>query len=390
MSSAFIRVRGVGLDVPMYLQNENKRASGWGQLLLGAAIDPARRRVATLLDGVDFELRDGDRLAILGRNGAGKSTLLRMLNGVYRPTRGSVEMHGSCQALLNLSLGFNGEATLRENIVLRGVAMGLKSSFLKSNADEILDFAGLTEKSHHRLRTLSSGQRLRLGFAISTAMQHDIMLMDEWVGAGDAEFMGRAKERMRDRVGGSKIVVLASHSDGLLRDICNKGVVLDQGRLLHFGDIESAQDAYHGLLAELRERARHELRPPIEATADAVDQTHGQVDSVQIGTDVVCTLEGWWAGADGALPKVLALQVDGRRYTAGRIFPIKREDVKQRFGLSHEDCGFRARIRIPHVDPNTRFDDVQVFAGSDKESASIPLAVATSVVDQLRKGQRKP
>src|SRR5690606_13760620 len=208
------------------------------------------------------EVREGERLAILGRNGAGKSTLLRVLNRVYQPSAGSVVVNGSCQALLNMSLGFNGEATVRENIFLRGIAMGLKASFLRGQVEQILDFSGLHEKVNHRLRTLSSGQKMRLGFAISTSVQHDIMLMDEWVGAGDADFMRRARDRMRSRVGGSKIVVLASHSTGLLRDICNRGIVLERGRLVHAGDITSALKYYHDLLARLRAGKEIEVDVP--------------------------------------------------------------------------------------------------------------------------------
>src|SRR3546814_2891182 len=114
--------------------------------------------------------------------------------------------------------------------------MGLKSRFLAAQIGAILEFAGLEDKTNHRLHTLSAGQRMRLGFAISTSVQHDITLLDEWVGTGDLEFMARAKERMQDRVGGSKIVVLASHSTGMLRDICNKGIVLEHGRLVHLGE----------------------------------------------------------------------------------------------------------------------------------------------------------
>src|SRR5690606_24054577 len=181
-----------------------------------------------LLDDINFELREGDRLAILGRNGSGKSTLLRVLNRVYQPTSGELTVKGSCQALLNISLGFSGEATVRENIFLRGIAMGLKAAHRRPRVDSILEFSGLQRKFNHRLRTLSSGQKMRLGFAISTSVQHDIILVDEWVGAGDAEFMAKAKERMQSRVGGSKIVVLASHRTGLLRDICNRGIVIER------------------------------------------------------------------------------------------------------------------------------------------------------------------
>src|SRR5688500_13036202 len=120
---ALIRARGLSLDVPIFLQRE-REGSSWASMLLGAAFDPPTRSVTRLLDGIDLDLREGDRLAILGRNGAGKSTLLRVLNRVYLPTSGSLEIQGSCQALLNMSLGFSGEATVRENIFLRGIAMG--------------------------------------------------------------------------------------------------------------------------------------------------------------------------------------------------------------------------------------------------------------------------
>src|SRR5690606_1265650 len=188
---ARVRVEHLTLDVPAFLQRE-RAAGGWAGLFLGAAFDPPKRRLLRLLDDISFELREGDRLAILGRNGAGKSTLLRVLNRVYQPSSGSISIEGSCQALLNISLGFNGEATVRENIYLRGIAMGLDAAFLRGQIPQILEFSGLREKVNHRLRTLSTGQKMRLGFAISTSVQHDIIMMDEWVGAGDAEFMRKA------------------------------------------------------------------------------------------------------------------------------------------------------------------------------------------------------
>src|SRR5690606_19712161 len=246
--NARIRVERLSLDVPAFLQQEQASSVGWAGLFFGAAFHPPRRRLLRLLDGISFELNEGDRLAILGRNGAGKSTLLRVLNRVYQPSEGSVSIDGSCQALLNMSLGFNGAATVRQHIFLRGIAMGLRAQFLRPQVEPILEFSGLREKSGHRVGTLSSGQKLRLGCAISTSVQHDIILMDEWIGAGDADFMGKARERMKSRVGGSKIVVLASHSTGLLRDICNRGIVLERGKLAYAGDITSSLKHYHDLL----------------------------------------------------------------------------------------------------------------------------------------------
>jgi len=377
--SARIKADQLSLDVPAFLQRE-RAASGWGGLFLGAAFDPPKRRLLRLLDGISFELNEGDRLAILGRNGAGKSTLLRVLNRVYQPSQGSLSIDGSCQALLNMSLGFNGQATVRENIYLRGIAMGLKSSFLRDQIGPILEFSGLQEKVNHRLRTLSSGQKMRLGFAISTSVQHDIILMDEWVGAGDADFMRKAKERMQSRVGGSKIVVLASHSTGLLRDICNRGIVLERGRLVHAGDITSSLKYYHELLAKLRAGELIELEVPVSGGA----QIFGAVEEISLERDA-CVIRGWFIDTEGAVPGGVALQVDGQRYAAEKIERMRRPDVMRHFGLSSDNCGFRATIAMPGISRLSELGaDLQILGGESPEHAHAPLRIAGSVTAQLR------
>src|SRR3546814_994553 len=148
---------------------------------------------------------------------------------------------------------------------------------------------------------------MRLRFASSTSVQHDITLLDEWVGTGDLEFMARAKERMQDRVGGSKIVVLASHSTGMLRDICNKGIVLEHGRLVHLGAIGSALEVYHRLIAEWREKQEFGLEQPgpIECKA------YGHVSKLTVSKGLL-VLEGWWADTSGGLPEGLAVRLRGR------------------------------------------------------------------------------
>ena len=246
--SAHIRVRNLSLEVPLYLQSD-RSAKSWVKTLLGAATARPKRQFLTILDDVSFHIEEGDRLALIGRNGAGKSTLLRVLTGAFVPTLGAVEVSGSRQALLNISLGFNAQATVMENIYLRGTAMGIHTSQLRALVEPILSFAGLQEVAQRRLHTLSSGQKMRLGFAIATSVEQDIILMDEWLGAGDAEFLKHAKERMDDRVRGSKIIVLASHNNSLLKRICNKGLVLDKGKVVHFGGIDDALDVYKNLVA---------------------------------------------------------------------------------------------------------------------------------------------
>lgn len=378
--AARIHADRLTLDVPIYQQREREGA-GWLDIFMGAAFDPPRRRMVRLLEDLSFDVAEGDRLAILGRNGAGKSTLLRVLNRVYQPTHGHLEVSGTCQALLNMGLGFNGEATVRENIYLRGVAMGLKSAFLGTQVESILDFSGLADKAGHRLRTLSSGQRMRLGFAISTSVQHDIILMDEWVGAGDAEFMAKAKERMQSRVGGSKIVVLASHSTGLLRDICNKGIVLEKGRCLHFGDITSALECYHEHLAAWRQQA-------VDTTGEArstAPLVYGCVEELTIAGPGRVMLKGWFIDTEGRVPGALALEAAGTRHHAERVELHRRSDVKRHFGLSTDECGFRAWFTVPGaVDADTFGRAFEVYGGTSAEHATAPIRMAAQL--KVRQG----
>jgi lipopolysaccharide transport system ATP-binding protein len=253
--SAHIRVRNVSLEVPLYLQSD-RSAKSWLQTLLGAATARPHREFLTILKDVSFDVEEGDRLALIGRNGAGKSTLLRVLTEAFLPTVGTVDVSGTRQALLNISLGFNAQATVMENIYLRGTAMGIHTSQLRSLVHPILDFSGLQELAQRRLHTLSSGQKMRLGFAIATSVEQDIILMDEWLGAGDAEFLKQARERMDDRVRGSKIIVLASHNNGLLKRICNKGMVMDKGRVTFFGPIDEALEMYKGMVTPAKAGAK--------------------------------------------------------------------------------------------------------------------------------------
>ena len=376
---ARITLDRVSLSVPTFVQRE-RQAKSWGSMFLGAALDPPRRQLVRLLDEISFEVNEGDRVAILGRNGAGKSTLLRVLNGVYQPTSGSMHMTGSCQALLNLSLGFNGEATVRENIFLRGTAMGINATRLRDHIEPILEFAELWEKSNHRLRTLSAGQRMRLGFAISTSMQHDVMLMDEWVGAGDQQFMAKAKQRMLSRVGGSKIVMLASHSVGLLRDVCNRGLVLEGGRLVYTGDIVSSLQAYHQLLAQLREGTPPEAR----SEPSGNELTYGYVEGASFEGGLV-QLKGWCVDTAGQAPEALVLEHDGIKYAATRFQRHARPDVMRHMGLGHDQCGFSASFTVPHVASLVELGpDIQVLGGSSVELAHAPLRLAGGVLARLQ------
>lgn len=285
--SAYITAVDVTLKVPHFVQGE-RVARTFASTLFAAITARPRREYREILSHVTFEAKEGDRIAVMGRNGAGKTTLLRMLSGAFKPTSGYVEVGGSVQALLNLSLGFHADGTVRENVFVRAAAMGVPTRQIVRDLDEILDFAGLAHATNHRLSTLSAGQRMRLGFALSTTIQHDIMLMDEWFGAGDAEFVDKARERMVGRVADSKIVVLASHSFQMLRRICSVGIVLEAGEMVYFGPINQAIDEYKKIYQSTPEyiaRRRFEAENEKLVTKEIVARDEAATERVRSGDD---------------------------------------------------------------------------------------------------------
>lgn len=246
-----ITARGVSLTLPVYRQR-SELSGGWGRTIAKAALKRPQREFATIITDVSFDICEGDRVALIGLNGSGKSTLLHLLTGAYRPTEGSLDIQGSRQALMNISLGFNADATVLENIYLRATAMGMPIGAIQPHIGSILDFAGIKEKAVDRLRTLSAGQRMRLGFAVSTAVQHDIMLLDEWIGTGDAEFLKKARGRLQSRVEGSRIVVVASHNFKLVRRLCNRAILLHSGQVRAMGETSEVIAEYRQLIESRR------------------------------------------------------------------------------------------------------------------------------------------
>jgi lipopolysaccharide transport system ATP-binding protein len=174
------------------------------------------------LNNITLDLKDGDRLGVMGPNGAGKSTLLRTLAGVYHPTSGSIDVNGSIASLIDISLGMDGEATGYENIRMRGIMMGLSLKQIRSMEDEIADFSGLGDFLHMPIRTYSTGMHMRLGFSVSTAVNADIILMDEWLSVGDSEFILKAEKRLENFIGRSSILIIASHSEELIKKTTNQ------------------------------------------------------------------------------------------------------------------------------------------------------------------------
>jgi ABC-2 type transport system ATP-binding protein/lipopolysaccharide transport system ATP-binding protein len=250
---AFLRCRNLSVEFSIY-QGGSRSLK---KLLVATTTQGNLARDATdrinvrALNNVTLDIEDGDRVALIGANGAGKTTLLRVLAGIYSPTRGESYSAGRISALLDVSLGLNPEATGRENIVLRGIYMNIHPREMRSRVDEIVEFTELGPYIDMPARTYSAGMLVRLGFAISTCMPAEILLMDEWLLAGDARFLDKAQRRMEQFVGSSSILVLASHSADLLHKWCRRGIMLDHGRIAAMGNVDEVIAIYNGTPTQL-------------------------------------------------------------------------------------------------------------------------------------------
>jgi len=208
------------------------------QALTGGRIEgQGRLRYVTALENVSFELKAGDRLGLVGTNGAGKTTLLKVLYGIYEPTAGRVLVDGRVDALYNIGLGFRGEATGRRNIVLRGLINGWSEEQIEARIEDIIEFSELGDFIDLPLKSYSSGMSARLAFSVATALEPEILLMDEWIGAGDPDFQAKASKRMAEFADKAGIIVLASHNPALIKKTCTKVLELHQGRVQAFASI---------------------------------------------------------------------------------------------------------------------------------------------------------
>lgn len=219
----------------------------------GGQID-YKRGIVTALRNISFDLREGDRLGLMGHNGAGKSTMLRMLSGAYPPSRGRVTSTGSISTLFNTMPGLNVNGTGRENLITSGLRLGFSRRELAGKMDEIIAFAELGDFIDLPVRTYSAGMMTRLGFSIATAVQPEILLLDEGLATGDAQFAQKAQDKMDELVKRSAILVIASHSESLLARMCNRCLLLEHGVVLADGDPEDLLDTYRNTVVIAAQR----------------------------------------------------------------------------------------------------------------------------------------
>jgi lipopolysaccharide transport system ATP-binding protein len=242
---SYIKAQNLVVEFPLFnnthrsIKNAVLHATTGGRLAKYAGKTTGVRA----LDTLNFEIQKGDRVGLMGHNGSGKTTLLRVLAGAYEPTHGALYLKGRVASLLDISLGMDHDATGYENIFLRGIMMGLTPAEIREKTDEIAAFTELGEYLDMPVRTYSSGMQLRLAFAVSTSVQADIIVMDEWLSVGDAAFMAKASERLQKLVDGASILVIASHDPGLINKICNRAFRMEHGRIVE--EFTPAEAAIH-------------------------------------------------------------------------------------------------------------------------------------------------
>jgi len=242
-----LTLENVGIDYPIYHSSSRSiRKHFASNARIGGLISSVTNSGAVVhaLRDISLDLQPGDRLGIVGHNGAGKSTLLRVLAGIYQPTMGTIACVGKRVPLTDITVGSDGDATGYEMIQLRGLLLGLTRSQIQAKADEIAEFSELGDFLNLPIRTYSSGMVLRLFFSIATSIQADIVIMDEWIAAGDQAFIVRANARLQELVDRARIIVIASHSRETLKRHCNRGVLLEGGRIKCLGSLDEVFESY--------------------------------------------------------------------------------------------------------------------------------------------------
>lgn len=245
---AHIVLDNAGVELAVYNSRGRALKSEILRRTVGGGLENDRDRsiqVIKALNEISFEARNGDRIGLVGGNGAGKTTLLRVLSRVYPPTAGRVKIEGSISSLIDLSMGMDTDASGYENIIMRGIMLGLDSAQAKAIIEDVEQFSELGEFLSLPIRTYSSGMMLRLAFAVSTAVHPDILILDEVIGVGDAAFAERAEKRMHDMISNANIVFLASHDNNTIKRFCNRTLWLKSGRLMMDGPPEEVLEAYY-------------------------------------------------------------------------------------------------------------------------------------------------
>lgn len=237
---AQIRLKNVSLTYDLHLDRTNNLKEFVVNLFTGRKYVSTRKQKINAIDNLSLDVNEGDRLGIIGLNGSGKSTTLKVISGILKPTKGTVEVQGTVQPLIEIGAGFDPEFTGRENIYLNGYMLGFTKAEIRAKEKEIIEFADLGDFIDSPIKYYSSGMSVRLAFTIATSIKPEILVFDEMLAAGDAQFMARAKTRIDNLMDRSKIIVIVSHDMGLIESTCNRVIVLNRGQRVFEGSPKDA------------------------------------------------------------------------------------------------------------------------------------------------------
>ena len=237
-------IKVTGLHKSFILPNE--RAAGLKQAIFNRLKGIKGYKRQKVLKGLNFEIQPGEFVGIIGRNGSGKSTLLKLLAGIYVPDKGAVDINGTLVPFIELGVGFNPELTGRENVYLNGALLGFSNKEMDEMYDEIVKFAELEEFMGQKLKNYSSGMQVRLAFSIAIRARGDILILDEVLAVGDAEFQKKCNDYFAS-LHGNQTVVLVTHSMDNVRKFCDRAILIEQGKIVKEGDPDEVADAYLAL-----------------------------------------------------------------------------------------------------------------------------------------------
>ena len=240
---SYIKLSGVFLDFPLNVHRGSVRKHLIDQMKIRKH-DFSQDEYFRALDDVSLEIKHGERLGIIGLNGAGKTTLLKVIAGIYFPTGGEITIEGRVDSFLNPSIGTRNDATGYENIVTQLLYKGCSMKTINALIPEIIEFSELEDFIHLPVQKYSTGMRTRLNFSVTTSMVPDILILDEWLSAGDFEFVKKAQDRMKRIADQSRILVLASHNMNLISSVCNAAIVLRDGQIVKRSSPKDAIDFY--------------------------------------------------------------------------------------------------------------------------------------------------
>lgn len=339
------------------------------------------------LKDINFEIEKGDAVGIIGRNGAGKSTLLKLLSRVTKPTTGHFEVNGRIASLLEVGTGFNPEMTGRENIFLNGAILGMRRHEIKRKFDEIVDFAGVERYIDTPVKRYSSGMYVRLAFAVAAHLESEILIVDEVLAVGDAEFQKKCLGKMGDvSKGEGRTVLFVSHNMGAILNLCNKGIVLEKGNLKYAGLQDDAINFYNTISKDIQQNTRIHKQFQKKVIIDELKcyskgQELLQSDEIYLGDDYTVQFN---IHANEEIID-LSIAMDIKNITGELMAHVTNEDDQYNISRINVNSPLSIKVELPEINliPNFYSVDLWIGSGHSESIYKIENAFSFTVLQSL-------